>query len=50
MRTVTGSELAPVELSVVAQRYRAVLADERGEPKTVVAAQLGMSRHSCIPG
>jgi hypothetical protein len=32
--------LALVELSVVEQRYRAVLAVERGEPKNVVAAQL----------
>jgi hypothetical protein len=29
--------LALVELSVVEQRYRAVLAVERGEPKIVVA-------------
>jgi hypothetical protein len=33
--------LALVNLSVVEQRYRAVLAVERGEPKIVVAAQWG---------
>jgi hypothetical protein len=33
--------LALVDLSVVEQRYRAVLAVERGEPKIVVAAQFG---------
>jgi transposase InsO family protein len=36
--------LALVELSVVEQRYRAVLAVERGELKQVVAAQFGVSR------
>jgi transposase InsO family protein len=38
--------LALVELSVVEQRYRAVLAVERGEPKIVVAAQFGVSRQT----
>jgi transposase len=38
--------LALVELSVVEQRYRAVLAVERGEPKNVVAAQFGVSRQT----
>jgi transposase InsO family protein len=38
--------LALIELSVVEQRYRAVLAVERGEPKSVVAAQFGVSRQS----
>jgi hypothetical protein len=33
--------LALVDLSVVEQRYRAVLAVERGEPKIVVATQFG---------
>ena len=32
--------MALVEMSVVEQRYRAVLAVGRGEPKIVVAAQL----------
>ena len=41
-----GSGLALVNLSVVEQRYRAVLAVERGEPKIVVAAQFGVSRQS----
>jgi transposase len=36
--------LALVELSVVEQRYRAVLAIERGEPQNVVAIQFGISR------
>jgi hypothetical protein len=36
--------LALVSLSVVEQRYRGVLAVERGEPKIVVAAQFGISR------
>ncbi len=36
--------MALVNLSVVEQRYRAVLAVERGEPKIVVAAQFGVSR------
>jgi hypothetical protein len=35
-----------VDLSVVEQRYRAVLAVERGEPKIVAAAQFGVSRQS----
>jgi transposase-like protein len=35
-----------VDLSVVEQRYRAVLAVERGEPKIVVAAQFGVSRQT----
>jgi transposase InsO family protein len=38
--------LALIELSVVEQRYRAVLAVERGEAKTVVAAQFGVSRQT----
>jgi transposase InsO family protein len=38
--------LALIELSVVEQRYRAVLAVERGEPKNVVAAQFGVSRQT----
>jgi transposase InsO family protein len=38
--------LALVDLSVVEQRYRAVLAVERGEPKVVVAAQFGVSRQT----
>jgi transposase len=38
--------LALVNLSVVEQRYRAVLAVERGEPKMVVAAQFGVSRQT----
>jgi transposase InsO family protein len=38
--------LALVDLSVVEQRYRAVLAVERGEPKMVVAAQFGVSRQT----
>ena len=38
--------MALVELSVVEQRYRAVLAVERGEPKIVVAAQFGVSRQT----
>jgi hypothetical protein len=33
-------------LSVVEQRYRAVLAVERGEPKIVVVAQIGISRQT----
>jgi len=38
--------LALVDLSVVEQRYRAVLAVERGELKMVVAAQFGVSRQT----
>ncbi len=38
--------MALIELSVVEQRYRAVLAVERGEPKNVVAAQFGVSRQT----
>ena len=38
--------MALVNLSVVEQRYRAVLAVERGEPKIVVAAQFGVSRQT----
>ena len=38
--------MALIELSVVEQRYRAVLAVERGEPKIVVAAQFGVSRQT----
>lgn len=33
-----------MDMSVVEQRYRAVLAVERGEPRIVVASQYGMSR------
>jgi transposase len=33
-------------MSVVEQRYRAVLAVERGEPKNEVAAQFGVSRQT----
>jgi transposase InsO family protein len=46
MWMVRGSGLALVNLSVVEQRHRAVLAVERGEPKTVVAAQFGVSRQT----
>ena len=47
MWTVRGRPgLALVELSVVEQRYRAVLAVERGEPKMVVATQFGVSRQT----
>ncbi|HKS52343.1 MAG TPA: helix-turn-helix domain-containing protein, partial [Pseudonocardiaceae bacterium] len=35
-----------MDLSVVEQRYRAVLAVERGEPKIVVATQFGVSRQT----
>lgn len=35
-----------MDLSVVEQRYRAVLAVERGEPKIVVATQFGVSRQA----
>lgn len=35
-----------MELSVVEQRYRAVLAVGRGEQKTVVVAQFGVSRQT----
>ncbi|MDQ4092150.1 MAG: IS481 family transposase [Actinomycetota bacterium] len=38
--------MALVDLSVVEQRYRAVLAVERGEQKIVVAAQFGVSRQT----
>jgi transposase InsO family protein len=38
--------LALVDMSVVEQRYRAVLAVERGVAKTEVAAQFGVSRQS----
>jgi transposase InsO family protein len=38
--------LALVDLSVVEQRYRAVLAVERGEPRAVVVAQFGVSRQT----
>jgi transposase InsO family protein len=38
--------LALVDMTVVEQRYRAVLAVERGETKTDVAAQFGVSRQS----
>ena len=36
--------MALVEMSVVEQRYRAVLAVERGEPKIALAAQFAVSR------
>ena len=42
--------MALVNLSVVEQRYRAVLAVERGEPKIVVAAQFGVSRQTLHTG
>ena len=38
--------MALVEMSVVEQRYRAVLAVGRGESKIVVAAQFGVSRQT----
>jgi hypothetical protein len=38
--------MALVGMSVVEQRYRAVLAVGRGEPKIVVAAQFGVSRQT----
>ena len=38
--------MALVDMSVVEQRYRAVLAVERGEPKNEVAAQFGVSRQT----
>jgi hypothetical protein len=38
--------LALINLSVVEQRYRAVLAVERDEPKIVVVAQFGVSRQA----
>ena len=38
--------MALVEMSIVEQRYRAVLAVERGEQKGVVAAQFGVSRQT----
>jgi transposase len=41
--------MALVEMSVVEQRYRAVLAVGRGEPKIVVAAQFGVSRQTLHP-
>ena len=34
--------MALVDMSVVEQRYRAVLAVERGEPRNEVAAQYGV--------
>lgn len=40
------SGLALVELSVLEQRYRAVLAVQAGEPATVVAAHVGVSRQT----
>ena len=39
LATVTVTVQRSVELFVVEQRYRAVLAVERGEPKIVVVAQ-----------
>ncbi len=42
--------MALVDLSVVEQRYRAVLAVERGEPKIVVAASSGCRAKVFIPG
>ena len=38
--------MALVDMTVVEQRYRAVLAVERGEPKHLVAAQFGVSRQT----
>ncbi len=38
--------MALVDMTVVEQRYRAVLAVQRGETKTDVAAQFGVSRQS----
>ena len=38
--------MALVDMTVVEQRYRAVLAVQRGERKTDVAAQFGVSRQS----
>jgi transposase len=38
--------LALVDMTVVEQRYRAVLAVERGEPKALVAAAFGVSRQT----
>ena len=38
--------MALVNMSVVEQRYRAVLAVERGEPRMVVASQYGVSRQT----
>ena len=38
--------MALVDMSAVEQRYRAVLAVERGEPKNVVAAQFGVFRQT----
>lgn len=38
--------MALVDMTVVEQRYRAVLAVERGEPKQLVAAQFGVSRQT----
>jgi transposase len=45
---VSGGEagIGPVELSVVEQRYRAVLAVQAGEPAVAVAAQWGVSRQT----
>jgi hypothetical protein len=45
-----GPGLALVELSVVEQWYRAVLAVGRGEQKTVVVAQFGCHARPCTPG
>jgi hypothetical protein len=42
--------MALVEVSVVEQRYRAVLAVQRGEPKIVVAAQFGSRAKPCMRG
>jgi hypothetical protein len=44
------SGLALVDVSVVEQRYRAVLAVQRGESKIVVAAQFGVSRQTLHTG
>ncbi|MDT7701084.1 MAG: hypothetical protein QOJ30_3409 [Pseudonocardiales bacterium] len=38
--------MALVDMTVVEQRYRAVLAVERGEPKALVAAAFGVSRQT----
>ena len=42
--------MALADLSFVEQRYRAVLAVERGEQKIVVAAQFVIRAKRCIPG
>ena len=42
--------MALVELSVVEQRYRAVLEAAAGVPVTEVAARYEVSRKACTPG